>query len=443
MVKVTTILALITAYAGVSMALLSNLELDSSLSLLSPINKDPSHLKSWHLSGSASIDSSKNRLSLTSLTEANQRGSIWSQNPIPYNSFKFSVSLDVSGPVNPGGGLAIWYSKNPGETGPVHGSRDFWDGLAIMVDYDARKVDGKGGEGMIRGHLNDGSINYNEIALKDDISKQSFSMCKINYRNTGAPFVIDIFHEPGNLTVNVNGQNCFTSDKIQLEPFGFLGVSADSTENPDSFSVYSVSTYQDSEKIHERPGRTQQRPYTDSKIPNTPINNQIKKQDIISQEALDKMATSEHISDILSQMERLSSNMDRQLQKLGDEIREVKTVKDVLKSVNDRISKLEEVVVRLDVNYQSSTAQKHEDQKQQLNEATKKLHSKIEEIHRYFETSSNNLLNVLPTSVSQSIINDGPSIWRAIMLMFIVQGAGFIGYIVYKNKKEARHEKWL
>jgi mannose-binding lectin 1 len=89
--------------------------------------------------------------------------------------------------------------------------------------------------GYIRGFLNDGTVDYTSHHSVDGLA---FGHCEYAYRNLGRPSTISIRHSENNFRVDVDGRLCFESSKIRL-PTGYnFGVTAASSETPDSFEIF-------------------------------------------------------------------------------------------------------------------------------------------------------------------------------------------------------------
>jgi len=87
----------------------------------------------WDYSGSVIFTSSYVRLTPD---EQSMSGAIWNQIPVWSRNWEIVVSFKVAGKGKDlfGDGFAIWYAKERMVTGPVFGSKDFFSGLAIIVD---------------------------------------------------------------------------------------------------------------------------------------------------------------------------------------------------------------------------------------------------------------------------------------------------------------------
>jgi lectin, mannose-binding 1 len=105
-----------------------------------------------------------------------------------------------------------------------------FEGLALVVDQ-------YGGSGMVRGFLNDGTSDYKSLN-KDGLA---FGQCHQIYRNLGRPMQIKLRQTPDNFKVDIDGVTCFESNKVSI-PAGYqLGITAATSDNPDSFEVFKMT----------------------------------------------------------------------------------------------------------------------------------------------------------------------------------------------------------
>ena len=107
-----------------------------------------------------------------------------------------------------------------------------FEGLGIVVD-----ASGGGTGGMIRGFLNDGTVDYSSGR---DLDGLVFGQCRYAYRNLGRPSQIKLRQGADSFKVEIDGRLCFESDEVQM-PKGYKwGITAATPENPDSFEVFKL-----------------------------------------------------------------------------------------------------------------------------------------------------------------------------------------------------------
>jgi mannose-binding lectin 1 len=119
--------------------------------------------------------------------------------------------------------------------------------------------------GTIRGFLNDGITEYKSHHSVDSLA---FGHCSYSYRNLGRPSRLKINQNNQNFQVTIDGNLCFESTKIRLPLGYYFGITAVSSENPDSFEVnrlvvttetYTFNTQQQGQQIGDTdPGNTRE-----------------------------------------------------------------------------------------------------------------------------------------------------------------------------------------
>lgn len=174
-----------------------------------------------------------NKLILTPVYPGNQRGAVWSDKEIQNTNWIADVEFRANGPERGSGNLNIWIARDGSHkigAESIYSAGKF-DGLALVID----QYSGTGG--MLRGFLNDGSTDFKTHHSVDSLA---FGQCNFSYRNLGRPTQIKIRHSEQKFSVEVAGRPCFESDKIRL-PAGYnVGITAASSDNPDSFEVYKL-----------------------------------------------------------------------------------------------------------------------------------------------------------------------------------------------------------
>lgn len=168
----------------------------------------------------------------------------------PYDQWSVAAKFRTSGGDRPGGSLSIWYT----EKGPAGGSGSGmdsiynskpWDGLVLVVDSHA-------GTGTLRGYLNDGTKDY---SVHHNPSSLSFAHCDFDYRNKGYLSEIRLTQGGKSLKVELNDQLCFETQKARLPRGYYFGLTAATSEAPDSFELFNfvVSAPKGAKKYDQAP----------------------------------------------------------------------------------------------------------------------------------------------------------------------------------------------
>jgi lectin, mannose-binding 1 len=173
-----------------------------------------------------------NKIILTPPAPGNHRASIWADRPLQHTQWVADVDFRANGPERAGGNLNIWLVRDGLQDvglSSIYTVGKF-EGLALVIDTYG------GSAGMVRGFLNDGSKDFQKIS----VDGQSFGHCNHAYRNLGRPSQIKFRQTASSFKVDIDGVNCFESDKISI-PAGYkLGITAASADNPDSFEIFKM-----------------------------------------------------------------------------------------------------------------------------------------------------------------------------------------------------------
>ncbi|RMZ83038.1 hypothetical protein DV738_g1310, partial [Chaetothyriales sp. CBS 135597] len=160
---------------------------------------------------------------------ANKKGSMWADGKNWLPSWQADLEFRVGATERGVGNLQLWYvgdSQTQGSTHTLYTVHQF-DGLVLVIDT-------IGGVQKIRGFLNDGTIDYASHANVDGLA---FGHCDYVYRNRPTSR-LSVKSTPAGLSVTIDDQLCFSSDKIALPVGDHFGLTASSGDPPDSFEVF-------------------------------------------------------------------------------------------------------------------------------------------------------------------------------------------------------------
>lgn len=168
------------------------------------------------------------RLVLTPPVPGNVKAGLWTEATSTSASWSAELEFRASGEDGGSGSLQVWYVGDKSKVGvnSVYNVGNF-DGFALVID----QYGGQGG--TVRGFLNDGSQNYREHPNMESLA---FGHCNYHYRNLGRPSKIKITSQNG-LTVTVDDNVCFSSDKVSLPAGSYFGITAATPDIPDSFEI--------------------------------------------------------------------------------------------------------------------------------------------------------------------------------------------------------------
>lgn len=174
-----------------------------------------------------------NKIVLTPLYPGNLRTSVWADQANSVPEWRAEFEFRASGPDRGSGNLQIWYAKEGHATigtNSVYTVGKF-QGLAILIDNHGSRG------GSIRGFLNDGSTEYKS---HPHIEGLAFGHCDYSYRNLGRPSRLQLVQSSKGFEVNIDDDRCFISDKVELPKFYSFGVTAATSETPDSFEAFKL-----------------------------------------------------------------------------------------------------------------------------------------------------------------------------------------------------------
>lgn len=148
------------------------------------------------------------RVLLTPPYPGGKRGALWSADPLHHaGDWTAELSFRASGMERGGGNMQVWYTKESqkNEVPASLYTAPKFDGLVLLVD----QYEGRGGS--VRGFLNDGTI---DIKAHQDPDTLAFGQCNYAYRNLGRLSVLKISQANGKFEVTVDGNPCFSTDKV-------------------------------------------------------------------------------------------------------------------------------------------------------------------------------------------------------------------------------------
>ncbi|KAK9473423.1 concanavalin A-like lectin/glucanase domain-containing protein [Dipodascopsis tothii] len=415
-------MALATAVAG---------KPDLRLSLDTPVSRDRASLVSWDKFGSAVVET--DRVFLTSPGEKGQMGSIWTKGANDYAEWTTELTFRASGSDRPGGGMVLWLTMRKGETGPVYGSRDQWDGLALIIDSE-------GGQGSLHGHLNDGTITY---AALPEPREQAFASCGLRYRNTGGMVTVRVNYRPGRLRVDVDGNQCFETSQVKLPAGMYFGLSASTFDTPDSFEVFGLKTEGQGQGERMPAGPLTDQRFTPSSKPPPVRQAAPPRQQAapVPEGGSDSEQVRRLTEHILSLQNVIESNFN-QLHTLRNELESINALRPLIEKLDQRLGRVESVVSKTEAQFHGAAVNINEATRQNVVSEISRLGERLDAFDRLMKEHTTSLDGVF-NSLSDSITKGGPKIWLASGVLVVVQVLILTAYVVYKKKREGFHQKYL
>lgn len=173
------------------------------------------------------------------MAPGNQRGAIWAETALTRSAWEAEFEFRASGSERGGGNINFWLVRQGSHevgSNSIYSVGKF-DGLGLVIDSHG------GSGGMVRGFLNDGSVDY---AHQHSIDKLAFGHCQYSYRNLGRPTRIKLRQTHDAFKVEVDDHPCFDTNKVSLPAGYHFGITAATPDNPDSFEVFKMVVQSDS-----------------------------------------------------------------------------------------------------------------------------------------------------------------------------------------------------
>ena len=214
-----------------SLSIAQDLVQDTSFGYGSAISTNSFSIPGWQILGEGHVPQLlSDKVIVTPPYGGNKRGALWAENKNHLSQWAVDFEFRAGGSDRGGGSLQLWYGSDGQST---IGTSNLYtvgrfDGLVLALDA-------HNGRQSIRGFLNDGSIEYRSHPNVDSLA---FGHCDYAYRNLGRPSKLSLKFTTGGLEVLIDDDLCFRSDKIVLPIDYYFGVTAASTDPPDSFEVF-------------------------------------------------------------------------------------------------------------------------------------------------------------------------------------------------------------
>jgi Legume-like lectin family len=87
----------------------------------------------------------------------------------------------------------------------------------------------------VRGHLNDGKTKYE--GLSEPLTN-AFGSCPFSFRTSSHPIVVKVTNSKSSFKVTLNGNVCFETNQVMLQPDSYFGISASTADVPDQHEVF-------------------------------------------------------------------------------------------------------------------------------------------------------------------------------------------------------------
>ncbi|XP_053690729.1 vesicular integral-membrane protein VIP36 [Sabethes cyaneus] len=216
-------------------------------SLIKPYQGSGMTIPYWDFIGSTFVTGSYIRLTPD---QQSKSAAIWNQVPCTSINWEVHLNFKVHGKGKDlyGDGMAIWYAHDRLEHGPVFGSKDHFQGLAVILDtYSNHNGPHNHQHPYISAMVNNGSLSYDHDR---DGTHTELAGCEAKFRNVDYDTLISIRYENDVLTVSTDFENkntwkqCFQVAGIKLPTGYHFGVSATTGDLSDNHDVQSLKFYE-------------------------------------------------------------------------------------------------------------------------------------------------------------------------------------------------------
>jgi lectin, mannose-binding 1 len=421
----------ILGFASTSFA--QSLLSDLSFGQTSPIAEDGANIPGFSVLGEGHVPRlMSDRLILTPPHPGNKRGAVWADKKNTAADWTVDLEFRAGGPERAGGNLQLWYVASGKETislSSIYTVRKF-DGLALVVDTHG------GSSGSIRGFLNDGTKDHRNDPNVDALA---FGHCDYAYRNLGRPSKLTLKSSPSaGLQVLIDNGPCFNSNKISLPPDYYFGITAASSEPPDSIEVFRLSTYSSSSTSPPStqnqdqpppppPQSQQQSPFTQNDNPTS---------DPKDTDPTTYSTSASQFADLHNRLQLLSHavhNLFREISahtaaeetRYNEILRQLPTAS-TMTNLDHRIQNIEMMISALKTEVESG------DHK-----------SQFDRIHDRLEKTSKGISEHLPEALGMVVSNRSPRFGFLITVVVLVQVGLAVAYVIYKRRRAQAPKKYL
>jgi len=359
--------------------------------------------------------------------------------------------------------LHLWYTLNGAKGGSGLGTDSVytskpWDGLALVIDSHS-------GIGGIRVYLNDGQKDFSK---HPNPSSLAFAHCNFDYRNKGVLSKVVVSQTPEGFKVEADGKVCLQTDKVRIPRGYYFGLTAATTETPDSFELFNLlvsspqvgkvdrraprdeprgQQQQQQQQQHQHQHQQQHQPQHGGKVEKLPKEQSFHEWRMEygeeDHEAAYYKSQEEQFSDVHNRLQALTHHMltlqthldivyDRvgslhsEEQEMRTELRNARIPREQIDKMDARLARIENLATQI------------------ANAITAKDYSKhFEELRNTLKEHHSNLLYSVPDTVTQVLATGGPKVGLILTFIAILQ-VGLAGaYVIYKRRRNSSPKKYL
>jgi len=348
-----------TLLATASLALAQVVD-DLSFGHQQPISSNSFSIPGWSILGEGHVPQIlSDKVVMTPPVDGNKRGALWSEKQNTLSEWTTDFEFRAGGPDRAGGNLQLWYVRDGASkvsTGSLYTTSKF-EGLAIVIDT-------VGGIQKIRGFLNDGNTDYKSHHTVESLA---FGHCDYSYRNLGRPSKLQVKYGSNGLSVTIDGNQCFSTPKISLPTDYSFGITAASSDPPDSFEVFKLAVSQ----AGPAGGRGQQSAGSQQTVVNSG-----------NQNDASVAASSSQFEDLHNRIQALSQSVDslsmdiQQTRQVQSEILQVLRSSNVQGAIDSKLNNMDRMVGEIHRDMKSTD---HQGQYDKLSKQIQQTHEGITE----------------------------------------------------------------
>lgn len=390
---------------------------------------------------------------------------VWGKMSNVHDEWILTTDFRVSGGERAGGTLHLWYTSRGSKSGSGTGQDTIytsppWDGLALVVDTHT-------GAPQVRGYLNDGRTDYSK---HHNPTSLAFGHCDFDYRNKGSLSQIKVTQNTNLFKVEVDGKMCFQTDKIRLPKGYFFGLTAATSQIPDSFELFNFlvgaphggyevpkdqhqQQYQQQGKPQQQQGKPQQQQQQQQQ-PQSGKGSKKAPHEQVFEEWLSEPGEEDHEAMYYKSAEEQFTNLHNRLQGLTHHLAAIQTQLGMIYDTIDTLHHKEDQwrdesrgsnVPREQINKLEARLEVIENISMQIAQAmtSKDYTQHFEELRNTLKEHHMNLLYSVPDSVTQVLATGGPKIGMMVTIVVLVQVGLAVAYVIYKKRRNSSPKKYL
>lgn len=246
-------------------------------SLVKPYQGSGMTIPNWEFFGSTIV--TNNFIRLTPDTQSRQ-GGIWNTRPYRSKSWRVEVTFKVHGQGSDlyGDGFAIWYVAEPPRGGPIFGNRDYFKGLAVIMDTYANQHGVHAhAHPYISVMVNNGTLHYDQGS--DGVNSE-LSGCECKFRGLENDARIQIQYSNGELLIQTDiddtgsWRDCVRINGVYLPANYFFGITAATGDLSDNHDILAIKMMHLSDELGAHENRPDDLPRADYGIPHQDRNHE-------------------------------------------------------------------------------------------------------------------------------------------------------------------------